>query len=650
MKTNAITLAVFLLALCGGLMAQEGQGQEETPTGAAEEPAVEAQATAEQDAALEDSAIDDVGGNPEDPEAVAPADPQAADSSSEESRSVRRLGDMVGSGSSEFSMDIPTINAPAIDPATLPAVSLPNAQQDEVLQSLLRRQAFSPNDPEIAAELTALMNQVEADAQVALAGGNLALAQRLTDVIEEFEPDRAVIDQVAAEIARRSNVASVLTSANAALEADNLVAPEEDNASALFREALVLDPGNAAAEEGLQQVFGAMLERAVGQAQELDFEAAEATLNDALLVVDNVSAVDETRANITDFRQQYLTDLEASVRQSIDEGNYDQAEGAITRLLALGYPREVINELQNLLSDARLYGSLDPGQIFNDEMESMLRPGPDMVVIPTGTFMMGSPDGEEGRFNNEGPVHRVTFERGFAISRSEITVADYELFVNATGYRTDAERVGESRIYDPRTGRMDVQSGITWRNDYIGDQAGPDLPVIHVSWNDARAYVNWLGRETGRSYRLPSEAEFEYATRAESQTPYWWGDGSPEDDTENVTGDRDSSPTNANWNVAFRRYTDGFWGPAPVASLRANPFGLYDMSGNVMEWVEDCWHDSFVRAPDDGSSWMNPGCDRHVIKGGAWSSTPAMSRSAFRLLGNADTTDMRVGFRVARDL
>src|SRR6056297_159353 len=165
MKTNAITLAFFLLVLCGGLMAQESQLQEETPTESAEEPAAEAQETTVQDAALEDSAVEDVSSNLEQPQPVAPADPQAADGSTEESRSVRRLGDMVGSGSSEFSMDIPTINAPAIDPATLPEVSLPNAQQDDVLQSLLRRQAFSPNDPEIATEMTALMNQVEADAQ-----------------------------------------------------------------------------------------------------------------------------------------------------------------------------------------------------------------------------------------------------------------------------------------------------------------------------------------------------------------------------------------------------------------------------------------------------------------------------------------------------
>jgi formylglycine-generating enzyme required for sulfatase activity len=119
---------------------------------------------------------------------------------------------------------------------------------------------------------------------------------------------------------------------------------------------------------------------------------------------------------------------------------------------------------------------------------------------------------------------------------------------------------------------------------------------------------------------------------------------------ENVTGDRDVSPTGARWNVAFRRYGDSYWGPAPVDTLMRNPFELSDIGGNVMEWVDDCWHDSFVRAPDDGSSWVNPGCERRVIKGASWSSTPAMSRSAFRIASSTTSTDMRVGFRVARDL
>ena len=117
-----------------------------------------------------------------------------------------------------------------------------------------------------------------------------------------------------------------------------------------------------------------------------------------------------------------------------------------------------------------------------------------------------------------------------------------------------------------------------------------------------------------------------------------------------MTGDGDRFTGGRTWEVSFRRYTDGFWGPAPVGSLEANPFGLFDMGGNIMEWMEDCWHDSFVRAPTDGDAWINPGCNRRVIRGAQWSSTPEMSRSAYRLSATAGTTDARVGFRVARDL
>ena len=335
----------------------------------------------------------------------------------------------------------------------------------------------------------------------------------------------------------------------------------------------------------------------------------------------------------------------------IDDGRYDEAEDNITELVALGHDRERVESLQASLADARLYGSFEPGQTFRDDVSRLGRPGPEMVVIPAGSFMMGSPDDEDERMRNEGPQHRVTFDRGFALSRTEITVGQFSAFVRATGYRTDAEISGESRVYDIETGRMDQSSGVNWRLDYAGEDASDALPVIHVSWRDANAYAEWLSEETGRSYRLPSEAQFEYALRAGSQTPYWWGEGSPPDnDMENVTGDRDTSPTGARWNVAFRRYGDGHWGPAPAGSLMRNPFDLNDMGGNVMEWVDDCWHDSFVRAPSDGSAWVNPGCERRVIKGASWSSTPAMSRSAFRISSSTSSTDMRVGFRIARDL
>lgn len=273
-----------------------------------------------------------------------------------------------------------------------------------------------------------------------------------------------------------------------------------------------------------------------------------------------------------------------------------------------------------------------------------------MVVVPAGNFMMGSPEGEAGRSSNEGPRHRVTFDRGFAMSETEISVGQFRQFVEATGYRTDAERVGWSRTYSASSGRIDRSNNVTWEFDYMGSRADANKPVIHVSWNDAVAYAEWLSARTERDYRLPSESEYEYSLRAGSQTPYWWGNGTPDEVVENLTGDGDISTTRRRWNVGFDGYSDGHWGPAPVGSFEPNPFGLYDMGGNVMSWVEDCWHDSYARAPGDGSAWVNPGCERRVLRGGNWSATPAMARSAFRLLSQSDSRDARVGFRVARDL
>ncbi len=443
----------------------------------------------------------------------------------------------------------------------------------------------------------------------------------------------------------------LLAAADTALGRGWLVAPRGLSALDLYQQALERAPDNAEARAGLAAVHRATLEAALLRARELDFEAAEALIVAAESLGLDSDSFARARSEIQTLRRAYLDSAEQETRALIAAGHFDRAEDEITDLIANGLPHARVQALRRALSDARLYGSYRPGQTFRDPLfDNPEQLGPEMVVVPSGRFMMGSIESEQGRSGHEGPRHRVTLQHGFALALTEISVAQFGEFIADSGYVSDAERIGWAQVYEPRSGRMNRRSRVNWRHDYLGRRASPDLPVIHVSWRDARAYADWLARSTGRAYRLPSEAEFEYALRAGSQSRYWWGEETPEQALENLTGDGDLSPTGARWNTAFRRYRDGFWGPAPVGSFPANPFGLHDMGGNVMEWVEDCWHDSFVRAPADGSAWVNPGCELRVIRGGSWSSTPDMSRSAFRLSGREDSTDIRVGFRVARDL
>jgi formylglycine-generating enzyme required for sulfatase activity len=229
-------------------------------------------------------------------------------------------------------------------------------------------------------------------------------------------------------------------------------------------------------------------------------------------------------------------------------------------------------------------------------------------------------------------------------------VAQFREFVRASGYKPESVTQGGASVYDERTGVMRDVSNATWQDDYAGHPATDNLPVVNISWSDAHAYVQWLSQRTGKKFRLPSEAEFEYALRAGSTTRYWWGSGTPKTKVENLTGSADRSPSGRRWSHAFQGYGDGYWGPAPVMSFAPNAFGLYDMDGNVSEWMEDCWHDNYVRAPVDGSAWVNPGCGTRVIRGGSWGSSPEQANSAYRQGADASIRSGRVGFRIVREL
>jgi formylglycine-generating enzyme required for sulfatase activity len=273
-----------------------------------------------------------------------------------------------------------------------------------------------------------------------------------------------------------------------------------------------------------------------------------------------------------------------------------------------------------------------------------------LVVVPHGAFRMGAPEGELDATPAEQPQHVVRLDRGFAMSRNEVTVGEFARFVAATRYEPRATQRGHSMAYDIRSGNFVRGSGIDWRSGYDGRPAAPDMPVIHVTARDAEAYTAWLSTQTGAHYRLPSEAEFEYALRAGSSTRFPWGEGRPPAGSENLTGGLDVSPQGRRWSNAFLGYGDGWWGPAPVGTLAANAYGLHDMAGNVSEWVADCWHAGYRRAPKNGSAWVNPGCRNRMYRGGSWASAPAQVRPAWRAAGGTDVTNARVGFRLVRQL
>ena len=245
-------------------------------------------------------------------------------------------------------------------------------------------------------------------------------------------------------------------------------------------------------------------------------------------------------------------------------------------------------------------GPVPVGRSFRDA----LRDGgktPAMIELLAATFQMGSA-GNSLNFD-EGPRHTVSL-RAFSISKREVTFAEYDRFARATGRRLP---------YDETWGRG-------------------KRPVINVSWHDAVAYTRWLSEQTGKKYRLPSEAEWEYAARAGSMYSFWWSDP-------NATGQANCFDCGSEWDGKKT---------APVGSFSPNRFGLFDMAGNVQEWVADCYHAGYLGAPTDGAAWLTPNCTQRVVRGGAYSSPLDSLRSAKRGQLNQDTRLDNLGFRVVR--
>ena len=276
------------------------------------------------------------------------------------------------------------------------------------------------------------------------------------------------------------------------------------------------------------------------------------------------------------------------------------------------------------------------GKVFRDCTEC-----PEMVVIPSGGFRMGSPRRERGRKSNEGPRREVTIKTPFAVGKYEVTRDQYATFVAETGHDT----VGGCLVWN---GKRWKEDGRRWWRDPGFNQTGTH-PVVCVGWHDARAYVEWLSGRTGHQYLLLSESKWEYAARAGSETPrHWEAEYSRSEAGTCRYANGAGSKTSFRWrNTAC---DDGYRQTAPVGSFSPNAWGLYDMIGNVWEWVEDCVH-GYSGAPSDGSSWTSGGdCGRHLYRGGSWSNNPKTLRSAARGGDAPGHRGTAVGFRVARTL
>ena len=507
-----------------------------------------------------------------------------------------------------------------------------------------------PNNPAAHDALTRIGGAVRDWSLAALERGDEAEAQRYAAQFAELPHSPAELDNLRTRLKTLREVMPMLTAAAELLKQNRLVGEGEHNALAVYRKVLKIDPANRIADEGLARIERGYLDRALGAAAQDDFASVDRILAEASAIRPGSQALLDTRSQIEGLRRQRGETVLAQARSALDAGNADFAERLAGDAQAISADLAGLDEFNERLRNARLYANYSPGQVFSDRFLDTSGSAPAVVVIPAGQFVMGSAPSESEHRDEEEPPRQVVIPAGFAMAQAEITVAQFRQFVRAVGYRTDAERAGTGSVYDESTGRMIDRRGIDWQRDYKGDRAGDMLPVLNVSWNDANEYAAWLSQRTGKRYRLPSEAEFEYALRAGSQTPYWWGEGDPTTVLANVTGDGDRASNKRSWKHAFKNYNDGFWGPAPVKSFPANPFGLYDMDGNVSEWVDDCWHENYVRAPRDSKAWVNPGCERRVIRGGSWGSAPEQIRSAYRLGVAANTRSARVGFRVVREL
>jgi formylglycine-generating enzyme required for sulfatase activity len=279
---------------------------------------------------------------------------------------------------------------------------------------------------------------------------------------------------------------------------------------------------------------------------------------------------------------------------------------------------------------------LAAGTVFRDCADC-----PEMVAIRLGNFTMGSPESGAGRMEREGPQLSVAILSVFGVGKYEVTKAQFARFVQESGHSTNGG------CFAWNGSKYEQDASKDWRNP--GFSQTDNDPVVCVNWNDAKAYTEWLTKKAGKSYRLPTEAEWEYVARAGTQTSRPWGDNTSDAcryaNVADASAKRDI-PGTASW--TFHECDDHYAYTAPVGSYPPNAFGLYDMLGNAWEWTEDCWNEEDVNTPSKSRDRSSGNCTQGVLRGGGWVDSPLFVSYDFRFLIGSRDRDYYMGFRVAR--
>lgn len=465
-----------------------------------------------------------------------------------------------------------------------------------------------------------------------------------------------------------SAVEKLLKVCEARLAANHLtVGPkgnEEKTAVACYQRVLSMDSTSIRAVEGLRRVAAKYRRWARAALDRGDIEKARLYLGKLKEVSPEAPETDEIAGKIAEVERSRAADANRAAetkkharlaREALSEGDLDRARRHLAKLRELNADASVLNEIESKiaqvvqdagdretkrraeraaeakrLAEAARKKREEEERKRKAEMAALLNKRiqhcnecPEMVVLPPGSFVMGSPLSEEGRRSGEGPTHTVTIPSPFAIGKFEVTFDQWDACVAAGGCNG----------YEP----SDKDRG-RGRN-----------AVFNVHWHDAKSYVRWLSQRTKKKYRLLSGAEWEYAARARTRTSRYWGDGTSEQCSYANGRDETSSQFIGWWTGA--PCEDGYTFVAPVGTYRANEFGLYDMLGNLWEWTEDCWHGNYAGAPTDGSAWTTGGdCAGRVLRGGSYGSKPDKIRAAIRSKGTLQERKGTIGFRVGLTL